>query len=156
MKVKSLFSRSLMFFAIIIFLIAPTAVTGGDVVLLVTPEEASMGVTRAVVEEVDNGPTIKINSPKNGSVLTGPFRLYVEIVKKPDGADVNMKTLKVNYLKVVTINITSRVKSYIKGTKLDVPEAEFPAGKHRTEIYIEDVNGNVSRKLFNVTVNEPE
>ncbi|MBN1571783.1 MAG: hypothetical protein JW984_01165 [Deltaproteobacteria bacterium] len=155
MNVKTLISRSPIFFILIIFLIAPTAVTGGDVVMLVTPEEARMSVTRAVVEEIDNGPTIRINSPENGSVLNGPFRLYVEIVKKSGGAEVNMKSLKVNYLKVVTINITSRVQSYVKGTKLDVPEAEFPAGKHRTEIYIEDVDGNASRKLFTVTVNEP-
>lgn len=140
----------------LLLFVVPGTVTGEDVVLLVTADEARMSTVRAVVKELDNGPTIKINSPKNGSVLNGPFRLYVEIVKKADGADVDMKTLKVNYLKMITINITPRVKSYIEGTKLDVPQAEFPAGDHRTEIYIEDVDGNVSTKLFTVTVNETE
>ena len=142
--------------ALLLLFLIPGTVTGEDTVLLVTAEEAGMSTVRAAVKEVDEGPTIKINSPKNGSVLDGPFRLYIEIVKKADGAEVDMSSLKVNYLKVVTINITPRVKSYIEGTKLDVPKAEFPAGSHKTEIYIEDVEGNVSRKLFTVTVNELE
>jgi len=153
---RSLIVRVLVIVVPLLFLTAPAIVTGGDSVLLVTEEQAGLDNARGVFEEVDDGPTIKIKSPKNGSVLTGPFRLYVEITKKADGANINMKTLKVNYLKMITINITGKVKSYIKGNKVDVPDAEFPAGNHRTEIYIEDVDGNVSRKLFTVTVNKDE
>jgi hypothetical protein len=148
------FLRALIIVVPLFLLIAPSVVTGGDSVMLVTEEQAGLDNARGIVEEVDDGPTIKIKSPENGSILTGPFRLYVEITKKAGGANVNMKTLKVNYLKMITINITSKVKDYIKGNKVDVPNAEFPVGNHRTEIYIEDVDGNVSRKLFTVTVGE--
>ncbi len=148
--------RALIIVVPLLLLTAPTIVTGGNSVLLVTEEQAGLDNVRGIVEEVDDGPTINIVSPKSGSVLTGTFRLHVEITKKTDGANVNMKTLKVNYLKIVTINITSKVKDYITGNKVDVPDAEFPVGNHRTEIYIEDVDGNVSRKLFAVTVNKQE
>ncbi len=160
MNKKSLISRFFLRALIIVvplfILTAPSVVTGGDTVLLVTEGQAGLDNARGIFEEVDDGPTIKIKSPENGSILIGPFRLYVEITKKAGGANVNMKTLKVNYLKMITINITSKVKDYIKGNKVDVPNAEFPVGNHRTEIYIEDVDGNVSRKLFNITVNKQE
>lgn len=127
-----------------------------DSVLLVTVEEAAQPPTRASVEELNDGPVISIISPENDATLSGPFRLYIEVEKRVDGADVRMDSMKVRYLKMVPIDITDRVKEYISGTNLDVPNAEFPAGEHRAEIYIEDAEGNASSKLFHVKVVEAE
>jgi hypothetical protein len=129
---------------------------GADSVMLVTAEEAALPGVRGAVKELDDGPTIDIRSPENGATLTGPFRLYVEVVKKPDGSDIDMGSLSVTYLKVINIDITGRVRKYISGTKLDVPDAEFPNGSHRALISIKDVDGKVSSKLFSLTVTEPE
>jgi hypothetical protein len=128
----------------------------GDSVLLVTEEEAARPRTRATVEELDDGPVISIVSPENGATLSGPFRLYIEVVKKEDGADILMDTLKVRYMTMIPIDITDRVRDYIQDTNLDVPDAEFPAGEHQAEIYIEDSKGNASSKLFRVKVVKTE
>jgi len=128
----------------------------GDSVLLVTMEEAAQPPIRASVEELNDGPIISIISPENDATLSGPFRLYIEVEKRADGADVRMDTLKVRYIKMVPIDITDRVRVYISGTNLDVPNAEFPTGEHRAEIYIEDSEGNASSKLFHVKVVEAE
>jgi hypothetical protein len=126
----------------------------GETVLLVTPEEAARTDARGVIKEKDDGPVILIKSPENGSTLKGPFRLYVEIMKREGGADIDMGSLAVKYLKLVPIDITGRVRGYITGSKLDVPDAEFPVGSHRAEIVIRDTAGNESTKLFSVTVSE--
>ncbi|MBN1880981.1 MAG: hypothetical protein JW885_02300 [Deltaproteobacteria bacterium] len=141
----------------VIFLISMTAgAFCGDSVLLVTAEEAAQPSIRAAGEEKNDGPVISIHSPENDATLSGTFRLYIEVEKKEDGADVLMDSLKVRYLKVVPIDITDRVRDYISGTSLDVPNAEFPAGNHRTEIYIEDAEGYASSKVFHVEVVEAE
>ena len=142
-------------FTALLTLAAATGGMGAGPVMLVTDDEAARPDARAVVEEQNDGPTIDIKSPSNGSTLTGPFRLYVEVTKKQGGADIEMSSLKVTYLKAINIDITGRVREYITGTKVDVPDAEFPTGNHRALISINDVEGRVSSKLFYVTVTKP-
>ena len=133
----------------------PVWAMGADSLMLVTPDEAARPESRATIDELNDGPTIEIKSPENGVTLAGPFRLYVEVIKKSGGSDINMESLTVTYLKLISVDITDRVRKYITGTKLDVPDADFPTGNHRALISIEDVDGKVSSKLFYVTVTKP-
>ena len=156
MKIISVRDRMVVFLLVIFSLMGTAGVFGGESVFLVTEEEAAQPPTRAVVEELNDGPMISIVSPENGATLSGSFRLYIEVEKREGGADVFMDSLKVRYLKMVPIDITDRVKEYVYDTNLDVPNAEFPEGDHRAEIYIEDTDGNASSKLFHVKVVEVE
>jgi len=144
--------KMIVFFLAIFFIAGTMVAFCGDTVLLVTAEEAAQPATRVILEELDDGPVISIISPENGATLSGPFRLHIEVAKKEGGADVSMDSLKVRYHKAITIDITNRVREYIHDTNLDIPEAEFPDGEHITEIYIEDADGNASRKYFQVKV----
>jgi hypothetical protein len=151
-RISGHFKVVVVFFLAIFLLMGTTVALCGDTVLLVTEEEASQPGIRARPEELDDGPVISIVSPENGATLSGPFRLHVEVARKEGGSDVSMNSLKVRYHKAVAIDITDRVQEYISGTNLDIPNAEFPDGKHTTEIYIEDADGNASRKYFEVKV----
>ncbi|MBN2223640.1 MAG: hypothetical protein JW765_03100 [Deltaproteobacteria bacterium] len=145
--------RVVTFALFVIFLLGGAGIEGwAQTVLLVTPEEAAGPDARAVIVEKNDGPIIVIKSPENGSTQTGPFRLYVEIMKREGGGDIDMDSLAVKYLKLVPIDITGRVRDYITGSKMDVPDAEFPEGSHRAEILVRDTAGNESSKLFSVTV----
>jgi len=156
MTIISVRFRIVMFFVMVFLIITTTGAFCDESVFLVTVEEAAQPSTRAVFEEMNDGPMISIVSPENGAILTGPFRLYIEVEKKEGGAEVLMDSLKVRYIKMVPIDITNRVKEYIYDTNLDVPNAEFPVGDHRAEIYIEDAEGNASSRLFHVKVVEAE
>jgi len=156
MKIMSGRFRIILIFLVAFSVFITTGALCKDSVLLVTEEEAAQPHTRATVEELDDGPVISIVSPENGATLSGPFRLYIEVVKKEGGADVIMDSLKVRYIKMIPIDITERVKDYIQDTNLDVPNAEFPNGEHQAEIYIEDAEGNASSKLFRVKVVEAQ
>jgi hypothetical protein len=146
-------TRAVVCVLFVIVLLGAAGIEGrAESVLLVTPDEAGRPDARAVIVEKNDGPIIVIKSPENGSTLNGTFRLYVEIVKREGGADIDMGSLAVKYLKLVPIDITGRVRDYITGSKVDVPDAEFPEGSHRAQILIRDTAGNESSKLFSVTV----
>jgi len=136
MTIMSVRFRMVISFMVIFFISMTTGAFCGESVFLVTVEEAAQPSTRAMVEELNDGPMISIVSPENGATLSGPFRLYIEVEKREGGADIFMDSLKVRYLKMVLIDITDRVKEYICDTNLNVPNAEFPEGDHCAEIYI--------------------
>jgi|GEM_PF-4893252 len=88
-----------------------------------------------------------------GGMGAGPVMLVTDDeAARPDARAVGEEQ---TYLKAISIDITGRVREYITGTKLDVPDAEFPTGNHRALISINDVDGRVSSKLFYVTITKP-
>ncbi len=119
---------------------------------LVTEEEASQPVTRGSFEQQDNGPDIRILAPLGGSTVQSPFPIHIEFISAGATAAVNMASLKLTYMKLWGIDITDRVRDYISGTTLSVPETDIPAGRHTIEIYIEDSNKNVSSRQITINV----
>jgi hypothetical protein len=139
--------------------VAPAPVSAGPLgpVLLVTPAELSAmpqdtSVGWGFRKKDPNGPVIRIESPEDGGVYEGPFPIQIEFEAGPLGHAVDMQTLKLEYKKAWGIDITDRVRAYIRGTRIDVAESELPRGRHKVEIQIEDVEGHESRRLFTVTV----
>jgi hypothetical protein len=67
-------------------------------------------------------------------------------------AKVDMGTLKVVYLKLFGIDITDRLKPYVNGQAIDVPEADIPVGDHSIRVDIKDSNGRQSSQVFRFIV----
>ena len=70
----------------------------------------------------------------------------------PKGAPVDMESLKLEYKMAWGIDITDKVVEYVDGTQIDVSDSELPEGDHTVEIFIDDVEGRRSSRLFSVTV----
>ncbi len=98
------------------------------------------------------GPAIEISSPTHNGVYEGPFPIRVEFRPGPGGHDVDIASLRLEYKKAWGIDITDRVRDFIKGTIIDVRESELPRGRHTVEIEIADVAQNLSRQIFTVIV----
>ena len=99
-----------------------------------------------------NGPVILIESPIHNRTYQGPFAIIVEFLPGPLGYEVDLSSLKLEYKKAWGIDITERVREFIKGSRIDVAESELPRGRHTVEVQISDVEKNFSRKIFTVTV----
>ena len=119
---------------------------------LVTHEEASQPATRGSFEQQTKGPNITVLAPTGTGPISSPFPIHIEFSADSAATAVNMASLKLTYMKLWGIDITDRVKDYIRGNTVSVPETDIPAGKHTIEIYIEDSEKNVSSQQITINV----
>jgi len=137
-------------------LASPTPASAGEN-WLITPEEAAMqvrdGEMAIPVAAVEGpGPNILLKDPKMLKKLVSPVDIYVAFEPGASKKPADMRSLKVTLVGFIDINITDRLKEYIKGTNLEVEKANLPSGKHRLRMHIEDVAGNPNERDIFVTV----
>lgn len=115
------------------------------------PFEGGMMLMRSL-----GGPVIKVLQPDQADgqkvpVLGRP--VHINVVFEPlSNAKVDMGTLKVVYLKLFGIDITDRLRPYVNGQAIDVPEADIPVGDHSIRVDIKDSNGRQSSQVFRFIV----
>lgn len=123
-------------------------------IVLVTEEEGAVGNPPPGPIDAGNalnaGPFIEVIKPEQNSVLRSPIPIVVRFV--PNGRDVNLSSLKVEVLKLWTIDITNRVLPYTTREGIHVENATLPSGEHKLRVTIGDVGGAVSRKVFLVKI----
>jgi hypothetical protein len=121
---------------------------------LITEEEALLpppDETRAPPDLPRNGPVIRVVSPTE-PVVTRPFDVDLRFEPRHGGPPVQMASLKVALLKLIEIDLTDRVRPYVRETRLFVPQAPIPSGRHRLKISIADEEGGVTADILQVTV----
>lgn len=112
--------------------------------ILVTPAEGRLPpavkagpVSRAITR----GPRIEFTS------LTDPSKSPVRLRFKFEafgGAAVNLNSLRLMYLKNPLIDLTDRIKPYVKADGIDMPQAEFPVGEHQMRLELSDSDGRTA------------
>jgi len=115
-------------------------------------EKGLTEVGRSMILELKDGPQIEVVRPGGGEIGQQPVEIDVVFNQSKDGAEPNMSTLKVRYIKFFTIDITNRVKPYVVANRIHVTQAEFPKGDHTVEIYLEDLQGKASSKVVEFKV----
>jgi hypothetical protein len=115
-------------------------------------EKGLTEVGRSMILELKDGPEIDVVRPGGGEIGQQPVEIDVEFKQSKDGADPNMSTLKVRYIKFFTIDITDRVKPFIMANRIHASQAAFPKGDHTVELYVEDTQGKASSKVIEFKV----
>jgi hypothetical protein len=115
-------------------------------------EKGMTEVGRSMILELKDGPEIQVVHPGGEAIDRQPVEIDVVFNQSKDGAEPNMSSLKVRYIKFFSIDITDRVKPYVAGNRIHVTQAEFPKGEHTVEIYVEDGNGKASSKVMEFKV----
>jgi len=117
----------------------------GHGLTLITPEEAAQpdapiprGIKLTTIQE--NGPQIKIYSPKLDEPLRIPFIMDIAFEASSDKT-IDPTTLSIKYLKLIAIDLTGRMKPYLNGNRLVVKEVKVPQGKHRLQFSIAYASG---------------
>jgi hypothetical protein len=110
-------------------------------------EKGMTEVGRSMILELKDGPEIQVLHPGGEAIDRQPVEIDVVFNPSKDGAEPNMSSLKVRYIKFFTIDITDRVKPYLDGHRIHVAQAEFPKGEHTVEIYLEDSQGKASSRV---------
>jgi hypothetical protein len=111
---------------------------------LITAEEAKLPQGGPIDGEkaLIPGPTISVLFPRRDATSTSPILFFVGF--KPYGRTaVNLDSLRITYIKKPSIDLTQRVRNFIKlndqGFKIE--NAEVPPGTHVVRIEIEDREG---------------
>jgi len=134
----------------ILFLLLTLSATdsfAGDFLALITSEEAAQpdvpmirtrGIKLAKTE--GDGPQIKINSPNLEEPLRIPFLLDIAFEASADKI-IDFDTLSIKYLKLISIDLTGKIKPYLNNNRLMVKEVKVPQGKHRLQLFIAYTSG---------------
>ena len=140
------------------------------IVSWITQEEAALPTMKPKETSMDNqskskkqtfpinqqsvaGPIIKIEKPDQDQFYDDLIDILIRFDKNPIGELVNMESLRIIYLKMFGIDITDRVRPYIKKTLIDASGIMFPEGEHEFEVRIKDIEDIESAKIFKVKVN---
>jgi hypothetical protein len=141
--------RLILFFGVsfLFFALFATYSFAGDFLTLITPEEAAqpdapMIRTRGIkmTRTEGDGPQIKIHSPNLEEPLRIPFLVDIGFEASSDKT-INFDTLSVKYLKLISIDLTGRIKPYLNNNKLMVKDVKVPQGKHRLQLFIAYTSG---------------
>jgi hypothetical protein len=136
----------------------------------ITEEEAALPAMKPTVREMRGlpgsnnkpfrvkkqsmvGPIIKIEKPDPDHLYDDLIDILISFDKNPIGEPVNMDSLRIIYLKMFGIDITDRIRPYVKETRIDANGIKFPEGEHEFEIRIKDREQMESSEIFKLKVN---
>ena len=135
------------FFFYVSFILFITYPSTGYCFTLITPEEAAQpdapmkrtkGIKFTRIE--GDGPHIKIHSPNLEEPLRIPFVMDIAFEASSDKI-IDFDTLSIKYIKLISIDLTGRIKPYLNNNRLMVKDVKVPRGKHRLQLCIAYTSG---------------
>lgn len=117
--------------------------------LLITEEEAKLPPPKgAVVADrrgITRGPKIEVIV--DGEQVHSPVHLQLRF-ESFGGAKIDPDSIKVTYLKTPNVDLTERVKAFVRVNGIDMPDAELPPGNHMIRVDIKDSEGRMGSMSF--------
>lgn len=145
--------KKIVFTFIILVSIAGAAFAGPAIVTLITEAEGAMKDAPAGLFEVgrvlSTGPEIKIVSPEMADEYRPPVDIHI-VFEPSDDAKVDMSKFKVEYIKIMSLDITDRFLQYTTKDGIRIRNADFPRGKHKLKVTIGDDHGGITEEIFTV------
>lgn len=135
---------------------AVTLAGPGFALQLITKAEAALPSAPVVGQErgITRGPSVVIVSPPPiAGTVTSPLELKLKF-EGHGGAQINVNSVVLTYLKVPAVDLTQRLKPYISATGIDVTDAEVPPGTHTLRVNLLDTDGRPNTAEFTFTVSK--
>lgn len=111
----------------------------------IDPSDWHLEVSRA-----DGGPEIQVISPHMGESIKKPVSIDVRFIKGEK--EIDPSTIKLEYLKFITIDLTPRVKDYLTKDGVKVSNVNLPSGTHTIRLSVGDTAGTVTKQVFTFEV----
>lgn len=146
--------RSLLTAAILatgLALIAGTPASAGTV--LISADEAKLpppkGAVGVATRGITRGPKVAYIGAADAT--KSPMRLQLKF-ESFGGAKIDTDSLKVTYVKTPAVDLTPRLKPFVKSDGIDMPDAELPAGDHLIRVDVKDSDGRVATTSFTLKI----
>ena len=95
------------------------------------------------------GPAIEQVEPSADS--KSPLKLKIKFVTR-NNVDIDVSSVKLTYLKVPVVDLTARIKQYVKSSGIEMDAAEVPLGQHTMRLDVKDKQGRASSAFLKVRV----
>src|SRR3972149_2323479 len=140
---------------LVLFLASASISTESGPLELITAEEAAAPDLNPAewhleVSRTDEGPEIQVLSPHMGASVKKPVSIDVRFIKGEK--EIDLSTIKLEYLKFLTIDLTPRVKDYLTKDGVKVPNVNLPSGTHTIRLSVGDIAGAVTKQVFTFEV----
>ena len=140
---------------IVLVLASLSMSSGVEPIVLITAEEAAApdldpAEWHLEVSRTDEGPEIQVLSPHMGASVKKPVSIDVRFIKGEK--EIDLSTIKLEYLKFLTIDLTPRVKDYLTKEGIKVPNVNLPSGTHTIRLSVGDIAGAVTKQVFTFEV----
>ena|SRR5581483_5308814 len=129
-------------------------------IVLITPDEA--GRPRQPTGNlsfragISRGPAITLAMPEASSPVAVQSPIHFQLKFTAHGnAQVDQDSFKLIDVVVPALDLTDRVRSFLKPDGLDVPEAEVPPGTYTMRAEIQDKEGRSGSLTFTFNVAKP-
>ena len=119
---------------------------------LITPEEAARvrspaGDFQEPAAAVEGpGPLIIVRNPKALQSVRSPVDIFVVFEPGKSGLPPDMSSLNVPLIGFFDIDITDRMREYIKTSSLEIEKADLPTDSHQLRMAIKDIDGNSNER----------
>jgi len=117
---------------------------------LITDEEARLPNShQPQTRAITRGPAVRVSSASEVSAKGFPLKIQFEA---RGGAKIDVSSVKLEYLKVPIVDLTDRVRPYIKPDGLEIPSALMPIGEHSIRVSLKDGDGRSGTASFSIKV----
>ena len=128
--------------------LASTMVNAQSIQLIKEDEAKLPAGNVAATRAITRGPGVKLVSPENVAGKSFPLKIVFE---PRGGAQVDLASVKVEYLKNPVVDLTDRVKAGIKADGIDLSSVNVPAGAHPLRVTVRDNEGRQGISVINLT-----
>ncbi len=97
------------------------------------------------------GPQIEVVEPPPDAEYKAPIRLIITFTPR-EGTQVDLKSFRLEYLKLISIDITGRVAGYLGPTGVRIERADLPPGDHKLRITLKDTKRGISQQVYSVKI----
>lgn len=120
---------------------------------LITAEEAKLpppkGAVAADRRGILRGPKVEFVSP--GQSTSSPMPLVLKF-ESFGGAKIDPESFKMIFLRTPNVDLTSRVKPFVKPDGINMQDAELPPGEYTMRVDIKDSDGRPGTAIFTLKV----
>jgi hypothetical protein len=117
--------------------------------VLITEEEAKLpppkGAIAADRRGITRGPKIELVAAPEP--IHSPMHLQMRF-ESYGGAKIDPESIKITYLRTPNVDLTSRIRSFVQASGIDVPDVQLPVGDHMLRVDIKDSDGRIGTTSF--------
>ena len=125
--------------------------------VLITKDEAALPSAAAIdmtFRGVTRAPKVQIVSPKpNEQDVVSPVNIVCKF-QVFGGSSIDPESVKFTYMKKPSVDLTKRLKAFIKKDGVEMPAAEVPPGQHAIRVDLQDSEGRASTSFLTFTVKQ--
>jgi hypothetical protein len=100
------------------------------------------------------GPTIIVVNPSPAAgFIRSPFQLKIRF-QSYGGAEIDPDSILLTYKKIPPIDLTQRVRPFIRSEQISVDEVVVPPGQHRIQVDLKDSRGHTASTQFIIKISD--